>query len=101
METSVEWKIVIGHRRFTIGHRTVGGEEEDCKIMEEPSDGLDEKQKYGRRYGKRQTSWAFGSGWTALGCIDTNNNNDDDDDDDDKYDDNDDDDDDNNNNIYY
>ena len=37
--------------------------------MEEPSDGLDEKQGHGRR----QTSLAFGSGWTVLGCIDPNN----------------------------
>ena len=44
-------------------------------IMEEPSDGLHEKQKRGRRYGKGQTSLAFGSGWTALGCIDPINNN--------------------------
>ena len=39
-------------------------------IMEEPSDGHHEEQKHGRRYGRRQTSLAFGSGWTALGCID-------------------------------
>ena len=38
--------------------------------MEEPSDGLHEKQKYGRRYGRKYTYLAFGSGWTALGCID-------------------------------
>ena len=39
-------------------------------IMEEPSHGFHEKQKFG----KRLTSLAFGSGWTALGCIDPNNN---------------------------
>ena len=33
-------------RRFTSGHRTVGGEEE-------PSDGLHEEQKHGRRYARR------------------------------------------------
>ena len=38
--------------------------------MEEPSDGLLEKQKHGRRDGRRWTSWAFGSGWTDVGCID-------------------------------
>ena len=38
--------------------------------MEEPNDGLHEKQKHGRRYGRRYTFLAFGSGWTALGCID-------------------------------
>ena len=46
--------------------------------MEEPTAGiattytkiLDEEQKHGRRYGRRSTSLAFGSGWTALGCID-------------------------------
>ena len=31
MDTSLEWKTVVGQRRFTIGHRTVRGEEEDCK----------------------------------------------------------------------
>ena len=41
-------------RRFASGHRTVEGEEEeDRTIMEEPSDGLREKQKRGRRYGRR------------------------------------------------
>ena len=29
MDTSLEWKIVIVHRRFTSGYRTVGGEEGD------------------------------------------------------------------------
>ena len=29
MDTSLEWKIVVGERRYTSGHRTVGGEEED------------------------------------------------------------------------
>ena len=27
--TFLEWKIVVGRRRFTSGHRTVGEEEED------------------------------------------------------------------------
>ena len=55
MDISLEWKIVVGRRRFrrfTSGHRTVGVEEEDLN-MEEPSDGLHEKQKHGRRYGRR------------------------------------------------
>ena len=29
MDTSLEWKIVVSQTRFTGGHRTVGGEEED------------------------------------------------------------------------
>ena len=29
MDTFLEWKIVVGRRRFTTGHRTVGEEEED------------------------------------------------------------------------
>ena len=29
MDTSLDWKIVVGKGRFTNGHRTVGGEEED------------------------------------------------------------------------
>ena len=44
-------------------------------IIEESSDELHEKQKHGRRYGRRQTSLVFGSGWTALGFIESNNNN--------------------------
>ena len=38
-------------------------------LMEGPGDGLHEEQRHGR-YGRRKTSLAFGSGWTALGCID-------------------------------
>ena len=48
----------------------VGGEKEDRNTMEEPSDGLYEEQKYRRIYARRYTFLAFGSGWTALGCID-------------------------------
>ena len=29
MDTFLEWKIVVGQRRFTSGHSMVGGEEED------------------------------------------------------------------------
>ena len=29
MDTSLERKIIFGQRRFTSGHRTVGGDEED------------------------------------------------------------------------
>jgi hypothetical protein len=29
METSLEWNIVVGQRKYTSGHRMVGGEEED------------------------------------------------------------------------
>ena len=47
MDLSLEWKIVVGRRRFTSRHRTVGGEE-TAAIMEEPSDGLHEKQKHGK-----------------------------------------------------
>ena len=42
-------------------------------IVEEPSDGLREKQKHGRRYGRGQTFLVFGNGQTVLGCIDSNN----------------------------
>jgi len=31
----------------TSGHQTVGREEENPRIIEEPSEGLHEKQKYG------------------------------------------------------
>ena len=44
-------------------------------IMEEPSGGLHEKEKHGRRYGRSQTFLAFISGQAALSCIDPNNNN--------------------------
>ena len=53
MDTSLEWKIIVGQRRFTIGHRTVGGEEEDRINYGRQSDGLYEEQKHGRRYGRR------------------------------------------------
>ena len=49
MDTSLEWKIVVGERLFTSGHRTVGGEEEDRNNNGKPSDGLHETQKHGRR----------------------------------------------------
>ena len=29
MDTFLEWKIVVDRRKFTSGHRPVGGEEED------------------------------------------------------------------------
>ena len=38
MDTSLEWKTVVGQRRFTSGHRTVGEEEEGATIMEETSE---------------------------------------------------------------
>ena len=41
--------------------------------MEGPSDGLHEKQKPGRRNGRRYTSLAFGFGRRALRYIDPNN----------------------------
>ena len=40
-------------RKFISGHHMVGGEEEDSNNHEEPSDGLNEKQKHGRSYGRR------------------------------------------------
>ena len=39
--------------------------------MEQPSDGLHDKQKHGIRY----TSFAFGNGEMVLSCIDPDNNN--------------------------
>ena len=42
----------------------------NATIMEEPGDGLREEQRHGRGYGGEQTSLAFGSGWTVLGCVD-------------------------------
>ena len=40
------------------------------RFTEETNDGLYEKQKYERRYEKRQISLAFGEAWTV---IDSNN----------------------------
>ena len=40
IDTFLEWKIVVGQRRFTSGHRTVGGEEEDRNNHEIPNAGL-------------------------------------------------------------
>ena len=45
MDTLLEWKIVVGRRRFTGGHRTVGREEEDRNNHGRTSDGLHVKQK--------------------------------------------------------
>ena len=53
MDTSLEWKIVVGKRRFASWHHTVGGEEEERSNHGKPSDGLHEKQKHGRRYGRK------------------------------------------------
>ena len=53
MDASLEGKIVVGQRRFTSEHRTVGG-------MEEQSDGFQEKQKDGRSYGSWMIFLAFG-----------------------------------------
>ena len=38
----------------------VGGEEEDARIMEGPSDGLHEKQKHGRIHGEDRHLWRSG-----------------------------------------
>jgi hypothetical protein len=73
METSLQWKIVVGQRRYTNELRTVGGEEEDHIIMEEPSDGLHEKQKPGRRYGKIDIFGVWK--WMDGSCIDPNKKN--------------------------
>ena len=72
MDISLGWKIVVGRRRFTSGHRTVGEDEEDLNNRRRTSDGLHEKQKHGRRYDRGYISLAFGSGWTALGGIGPN-----------------------------
>ena len=69
MDNSFYWKIVVGKRRFTSGHRTVEEKRKTATIIEEPSDELHEKLKHGGR------TLAFGSDWTALCCLDPNNNN--------------------------
>ena len=51
---------------------TPHGRRKTATIMEEATDGLHKKQKPGKRYGRGWISLAFGSGWTALGCIDPN-----------------------------
>ena len=52
MDTSLEWMIVFG-RRFISEHRTVEEKRKTSEIIQETSDGLDEKQKNGRSYGRR------------------------------------------------
>ena len=53
MDTSLERKVVIGQRRFTGGHRTVGEEEEERNYHGGTMnhDGLHEEQRHGRGYG--------------------------------------------------
>ena len=53
MDYSLKLMIIVDQRKFTSGHRMVGGEEAGRSIMEEPSDGLYEKQKHGRIYSRR------------------------------------------------
>ena len=59
MVWKIAWTIVLDQRRFMSRHPNLEEKEEDLTIMEEPSDGLYEKQKRGRNYGRRQTSLAF------------------------------------------
>ena len=59
MGTSLEWKIVVGERRFTSGHRTLEEKRKTAAVMEERSDGLHEKQKHGRIFGVWE--WMDGS----------------------------------------
>ena len=51
MDTSLEWKIVVGQRRFTSGQRMVGGDEEDRNNHGRTK--WHEKQKHGRRHDRR------------------------------------------------
>ena len=51
MDTFLEWKIVVGRRRFTSGRRTVGEEEEDRNFHGGTGDGLHEEQRHGRGFG--------------------------------------------------
>jgi hypothetical protein len=45
--------VVIVRKTSTNGHSIIGREEEDRKIIAQPNDALYEKQKLGRRYGRR------------------------------------------------
>ena len=47
-------------RKFTSGHRTVGGEQED-RSNHGRSDVLHEKQKHERRNGRRVWEWTDGT----------------------------------------
>ena len=40
MDTSLEWKIVVGQKIFTSGHHMVAEKRKTATIMEVPSDGL-------------------------------------------------------------
>ena len=60
MDSSLEWKIVVGQRRFTSGHRTVGGKEEDHNNRGKTSDGLHEKQKLEEDTAEDRHIWRLG-----------------------------------------
>ena len=62
MDTSLEMLIVVDSR-FSVDNAWWRQKRKTVTITEEPSDGLHEKQKHGRRYGGGKTSLAFGSGW--------------------------------------
>ena len=53
MDISLEWNIVVVRRKFTSEYRMVGEEEKDRNHHGGTRDGLHEKQKHGRRYGRR------------------------------------------------
>ena len=74
MDTSLEWKIVVGAKEDLIVDTARQEKRKTATIMEEPSDGLHEKQKHGKSYGIGLTYSTFGSGWTVFGCIDPNPN---------------------------
>ena len=50
MDISLEWKIVVGQKK--IYQWTPHGRRRRGRPQQEPSDGVREKQKHGRRYGR-------------------------------------------------
>ena len=53
MDTFLEWIILICRRKFHVVMPLLEEKRKTATIMEEPSDGLLEKQKRGRRHGRK------------------------------------------------
>ena len=67
MDTSLEWKIVVGQKKHLPVDTTRQKEKrKTATIMEEPGDGLHEEQRYGRGYGVSE--WMDGS-WLCRSYI--------------------------------
>jgi hypothetical protein len=79
MDTSLEWKIVVGRRRFTSGHRTEEGDEEKRKKNPQQSwkkqvADFMRSRKVEEDMTENRHIWPLGiDSRTALSCIDLHN----------------------------